>query len=82
MKRNINIEINEKLDRLLKAQEENETMLPFDDACKYLFVSKSTLYHLVSEGKVGYYKPNGKLIYFSRAQLNKFIKGRKSLKKF
>jgi len=81
MKASIENKINEKLDRLLKALEENETMLSLDDACNYLRVSKSTLYHLVSEGKVGYYKPNGKMIYFSKAHLNKFLKGRKTLKK-
>ena len=81
MKTNIENKLNEKLDRLLKAQEENDTMYPFNKACEYLCVSKSTLYHLVSDGKIRFFKPNGKLVYFSKAQMNNFIKGRKELKK-
>lgn len=81
MKSNIENKLNEKLDRLLKAQEENENIYSFEKACEYLCVSKSTLYHLVSDGRIRFYKPNGKLVYFSKAQLNNFIKSRKTLKK-
>jgi len=81
MKTNIEYKLNEKLDRLLKAQEENESMYSFGKAREYLCVSKSTLYHLVSDGKIRFFKPNGKLIYFSKTQLNDWIKSRRSLKK-
>ena len=81
MKSNIENKLNEKLDRLLKAQEENETMYTFEKAREYLCVSKSTLYHLVSDGRIKFYKPNGKMLYFSKVQLNNFIKSRKTLKK-
>ena len=82
MKTTIENKLNEKLDRLLKAQEENESMLSFSKAREYLCVSESTLYHLVSDGKIRFYKPNGKLVYFSKAQLNDWIKNRRILKKF
>jgi excisionase family DNA binding protein len=81
MKSGIESKLNEKLDRLLKLQEENQTMLSFDDACKYLCVSSSTLYKLTSNGSIRFFKPNGKLIYFSKAQLNNWITGRPLLKK-
>ena len=81
MKKNIENILNEKLDKILKHQEENETIISFKDACKYLCVSDSTLYKLTSNGNIRFFKPNGKLIYFSKAQLNEWIKGRPSLKK-
>jgi excisionase family DNA binding protein len=81
MKPNIENKIVEQLGKLLKAQEENETFLSFKDACKYLCVSASTLYKLTSDGSIRFHKPNGKLIYFSKTQLNEWITGRPALKK-
>lgn len=81
MKTNKENYIIEKLETILKRLEENETLMTFDDACKYLCVSESTLYKLTSQGKIGHYKPNGKMIYFSMHQLNSWIKSRKPIKK-
>jgi excisionase family DNA binding protein len=78
---NRNSSITGKLDKILKALEETETLLSFDAACKYLCVSSSTLYKLTANGIISHFKPNGKLIYFSKAQLNDWIKSRKVLKK-
>lgn len=45
------------------------------DASKYLNVSKSTLYKYCHLGKLKYYKPNNKLNYFLKDDLDDFIKG-------
>ncbi|MFA7360357.1 MAG: helix-turn-helix domain-containing protein [Candidatus Kapaibacterium sp.] len=81
MKINKNNKIEEKLDEILLRLQESENILTFSDACKYLCVSESTLYKLTSFRKIEYYKPNGKMIYFSKVQLNSYIKSRKVLKK-
>lgn len=73
--------LEEKIDKLLLKQEESEDILSFGEACKYLCVSESTLYKLTSLRKIEYYKPNGKMNYFSKAQLNAYIKSRRVLKK-
>jgi excisionase family DNA binding protein len=43
------------------------------EASKYLGISDSTLYKLTSSNSITYYQPNGKLIYFSKSDLDNFI---------
>ena len=81
MKINKNNKIEEKLDEILLRLQEAENILTFADACKYLCVSRSTLYKLTSNKEIDHFKPNGKMIYFSKAQLNSYIKSRRVLKK-
>lgn len=39
------------------------------EACEYLGLSKSTMYKLTQQGKIKFYRPNGKLTYFRRSDL-------------
>ncbi len=81
MKINKNNKIEEKLDEILLKLQDMENVLTFADACKYLCVSRSTLYKLTSNKEIDHYKPNGKIIYFTKAQLNKWITARPVIKK-
>lgn len=52
----------------------NKDILPFDEAVRYLHVSKSTLYKLTSSKKICFYRPYGsKLIYFRKEELDKWM---------
>ena len=51
----------------------NKTVLTFDEACNYTGIAKSFMYKLTSTGKICHYKPNGKMIYFERADLEKWL---------
>lgn len=53
--------------------EQAERPLNLFEAAEYLSISKSYLYKLTSRKQIPYYKPNGKLIYFSKAELDKWI---------
>jgi len=59
----------EKLNIILKLLEENVAFLSFEEACKYLNISKHTLYRMSSDGIIIPYKPGGKKIYFSKNRL-------------
>ncbi|PQV50284.1 excisionase family DNA binding protein [Jejuia pallidilutea] len=48
-------------------------ILNFEEALSYLKVSKSFLYKMTSKGEITYYKPNGKLIYFKRTDLDDWM---------
>ncbi|WP_338734033.1 helix-turn-helix domain-containing protein [Mangrovimonas cancribranchiae] len=48
----------------------SKDILNFEEALSYLKVSKSFLYKMTSKGEITYYKPNGKLIYFKRSDLD------------
>ena len=56
---------------LLKGQ--TEKPLTLEEAAKYLDLSTSTLYKMTSSSKICFYKPNGKRIYFSKAELNTWL---------
>ena len=47
--------------------------LSFNEAVVYLDVSKSFLYKLTSQGKITHYKPNKKLLYFKKKDLDDFL---------
>ena len=48
-------------------------VLTMDEACEYTGKSKSAMYKLTHERKLPFSKPNGKCIYFSRADLEKWM---------
>jgi len=48
-------------------------VLNFNEACRFLEVSHSHLYKLTSAGSIPHYKPNGKKLYFNRAELESWL---------
>ena len=59
------------IERLLQAQ--TRQPLTFGEAVLYLHISKSYLYKLTSTGEIAHFKPNGKLIYFLKGELDDWI---------
>ena len=59
------------IENLLKGQ--TEKPLTFDEAARYLDISKSHLYKLTSASKIPHYKPQGKRLYFSKSELNTWL---------
>jgi len=59
------------IERLL--QEQTRQPLTFGEAVLYLHISKSYLYKLTSTGEIAHFKPNGKLIYFLKSELDDWI---------
>ena len=48
-------------------------VLTFDEAARYMGMSKSCLYKMTSQKIVPHYKPNGKMIFFEREEIEKWI---------
>ncbi len=48
-------------------------MLTVDDLALLAGVSKRTVYRLTGDHKIPYYKPNGKDIYFDRAEVESWL---------
>ena len=66
---------------LEKRVEELEQMLfltknvfSFDEASKFLNLSKSYLYKLTSGNLIPHYKPQGKMLFFERADLEAWLR--------
>jgi excisionase family DNA binding protein len=55
-----------------------KSVLTFKEAAQFMGLSSSYLYKLTSRGKIPHYKPSGKMIYFNREELERWLQqGRK-----
>lgn len=59
-----------KLENLLISQ---KNVLTFHEGATYMGVSDSCLYKKTMAGTVPHYKPGGKMIYFDRAELERWL---------
>lgn len=59
---------------LAKATTKESEMLSTEEAAKYLGVSTSLLYKMTSRRKIRHFKPTGKLVYFKREDLDKWMR--------
>ena len=62
--------IKETLDKFL---EQIKPVLTFEEGCNYCGVSPSNMYKHTSANRIPYYKPEGKLIYFKRNELDEWM---------
>jgi excisionase family DNA binding protein len=58
-----------------------KTFLTIDEAAIYIGLEKTTLYRYCSDGKLDYYKPNKKNVYFRRTDLDDFLEKSKQKSK-
>ena len=50
-----------------------KAVLTVDEAARYMGVSKSSLYKLMMRKLIPYSRPNGKVCYFDRVELEKWL---------
>lgn len=65
--------IKEVLDRILENLYLQKTVLSFEEACRYCGISSSKMYKHTSSNNIPYYKPEGKLIYFKKEELDEWL---------
>ena len=51
-----------------------KSVLTFQEACDYTGFSPSYLYKLTSSKSIPHYKPNGKMVFFDRLELEAWLK--------
>lgn len=66
-------ELIERLERIEKGVMMQKNVLTFEEAAMFTGLAKSYLYKLTANGKIPHYKPGGKLIYFNRAELERWM---------
>ena len=52
----------------------NKNVLSFEEASRFLNLSKSYLYKLTSGNLIPHYKPQGKMLYFEKAELEVWLR--------
>lgn len=65
--------IDERLKIIEVAVLSKKVVLNLNEASLYLGISQSYLYKLTSNNIVPHYKPNGKLIFFNRVELEEWM---------
>jgi excisionase family DNA binding protein len=65
--------IKEQLNRIETGLIGQKTVLTFEEVAKFTGLSKSYLYKLTSTGRIPHFKPQGKLIYFERGQVEAWL---------
>lgn len=70
---NIQKEITEVKNSLLANSISNKEVLNLKEACRFLDLSKSSLYKLTSKKEIPHYKPSGRKIYFKKIELIQWI---------
>lgn len=61
------------IQKLFEQFQQDEKPLSFPEAAEYLNVSKSHLYKLTHKNQIPFFKPNGKMIYFLKSDLRKWL---------
>lgn len=67
------LSIDSKLSRIEGVLIGSKEVLTFDEASQYSGISKSYLYKLTSTGGIPCYKPSGKLLFFSKTELDNWM---------
>lgn len=52
-----------------------KAVLTVDEAAKYMGIAKSTLYKMMMRREIPYSKPNGKVCFFDRKELETWLMG-------
>ena len=66
--------IEERIDELENLIYLSKNVLSFEEASRFLNLSKSYLYKLTSAGVIPHYKPQGKMIYFEKTALEEWLR--------
>lgn len=71
------LRIQDQLDQIQESlkqlKSQTKEILNPDEASDFLSIRKSYLYKLTSSNKITYFRPEGKLIYFRKTDLEKFL---------
>lgn len=52
----------------------HKSVFSFEEASTFLNLSKSYLYKLTSAGLIPHYKPQGKMLYFEKSELEEWLR--------
>lgn len=66
--------IETRLEELEKQVFSTKNVLSFEEASRFLSLSKSYLYKLTSSNLIPHYKPQGKMLYFEREELEMWLR--------
>ena len=60
----------ENIEKLLLGQKD---VFTFEECCLYTGISRTYMYKLTCTNRIPYFKPHGKIIYFSKAEIDAWL---------
>lgn len=66
--------INQRIKSIEETLYSAKEILNMREVCQYLDISQSLLYKLTCNGEIPHFKPHGKIIFFEKKELVKWIK--------
>ena len=69
-----NLKLAKRVEVLENTLSAGKEVLTLEEAVRFMGVTKSSLYKMTHEQTIPYYKPNGKMVYFEKAELLTWIR--------
>ena len=69
-----NLKLAKRVEVLENTLSAGKEVLTLEEAARFMGVTKSSLYKMTHEQTIPYYKPNGKMVYFEKAELLTWIR--------
>ena len=66
--------IEERIEQLETLVYQTKNVFNFEEASRFLNLSKSYLYKLTAGGQIPHYKPQGKMVYFEKSALEDWLR--------
>lgn len=67
-------DIEKRVEELEHLVYQSKNVLSFEEASRFLNLSKSYLYKLTAANLIPHYKPQGKMLYFEKAELEAWLR--------
>ena len=67
-------ELQKRMDAVEDILDNTKEVLSVEEAARFMDIARSSLYKMTSDRSIPFYRPNGKMIYFEKADILKWIR--------
>lgn len=67
-------ELQKRMDAVEDSLDNAKEVLSVEEAAHFMSIARSSLYKMTSDRSIPFYRPNGKMIYFEKADIQEWIR--------
>lgn len=67
-------ELQKRMDVMEDVLDNAKEVLSVEEAARFMDIARSSLYKMISDRSIPFYRPNGKMIYFEKADILEWIR--------
>ena len=68
------VELQKRMDAVEDILDNAKEVLSVEEAARFMDIARSSLYKMTSDKSIPFYRPNGKMIYFEKADILEWIR--------